>query len=191
MKKFVLFLVLGLFFIGCINPPQPLETPEEKAVNLADKVPEIDITSRMIESMNNSDACTVDVFIRNYTKLSEANGMDFPAPTQEEKILMQEAITETKQWVKDCNPRLSKNAVKDSETVFFVNYKFELNSNSSCGSTASQEVKVKVDLEKKEAVVQGSNAMDKLTEQQLEQVLEIMGPCAGIMFFSATISPEY
>jgi len=177
---------------GCFvpNPLQP-ENQEQKAISLADKLEEIDLTSKMLSSLGNAKNCTAENFTQNYVKVAQMQGIEAVEPTEEELIQLQAAIDFTVDWVQTCNPRLSKRAEKESETAYNVYYKFELNEGTECGNSSAEELKVKVNLQSGETVMDSSGSMDEETKKQFETVLNYMGDCAGVMFFSAVASADY
>jgi hypothetical protein len=194
MKKvfFVLLVSLSLFFSGCIIPNSLLpENQEQKAISLADKVQEIDLTLRMLSSLGNAKNCTADKFTESYLKVAEIQGIEASEPTEEELIQLQTAIDYTIEWVQECNPKLSKRSEKESETVYNVYYKFELTEGTDCGGSSTEELKVKVNLQSEETLMDESGSMDEETKKQFEAVLNYMGDCAGVMFFSAIAAVDY
>ncbi len=191
MKKVFLVLIISLtlLFAGCFAPfDPPKEGSEEKAIELADQVPEIKVTQRMIDSLNKADSCTVERFIDGYTELAVTRGMELPELTAEERQQMEVGIEDTKKWVKECNPRLRKTAEKELETVYIVSYSFDMNPGPDCGSTSSQDLKVKVDLKTEKAELQGAGSMDAQSIKDLGDILNYLPYCGGVMFFSAGAS---
>ncbi len=179
-------LFLFLFSFGCFDLIK--ESPGEKAVKLADQLPEIDVTERLIKSFENSDECTLNVYIENYSSLLQVQGMGYFEPTQEQRKEMGLALNKTKDWVNQCNPRLSRQLEMQSENSYVVYYEMETNKDAVC-DVSSEKVKVFVDLREEKAIIEEGSVSQNSIEV-LEEVLHYMGPCAGLMFFSLTVIEE-
>jgi len=189
MKK--AFLAACVFLLvaasGCT---QPL-TPEQKAVALADNVPQVRAMLKLVESLANVEKCTPEKLYAAYQTASALNGQQAPPLTEGQKQQMQDGITQAVQFSKKCAPRVEKSVAKESESVYAVKYSLLTSGESDCG-TAAQGITIKADIEKGTTELLGMEGFDAQTAQKLELALTAFGECTPLMMSSmagAQINP--
>ncbi|MFH1895052.1 MAG: hypothetical protein ABIJ74_00515 [archaeon] len=165
---------------------------QEKAVKLADEFPEVKLTSKIVESFDSVENCTLGSvpigsqktsLITNYKRLEGKEFKEFSELNIEEIRKLEEAIKSTKERA-NCNLTLSKEVEKESENVYFVSYKIEMN--DSCGNT-SQVIKLKVNLENETVVIEKGIETPEETKKQYEQYFNVMEDCAAVMIYSSSV----
>jgi len=186
MKKAFLAACVFLLVLasGCTQP----QTPEQKAVALADNVPEVRAMLLLVDSLANVEKCTPEKLYAAYQTTSALGGQQMPPLTEEQKQQMQQGITQAAQFVKKCAPRVEKSVTKESESVYDVNYSLLTSGESECG-TAAQGVTIKADIEKGTTEPLGREGFDAQTAQQLELAITAFGECTPLLMSSMASAP--
>ena len=170
----VALLLASVTFSGCIQP-----TPEERAIAIADQLPETRLISKGVDSMQRADQCTFDKFWSGTTKISEIVGASVPELTESIRMQIEGRIQRVGALVKRCQVTLSKSAEKESENIYIVHYKFETISDPECSIISEGDAKVRVDLSTEKAgPIGGGNPYGR----EYNEALEEMEDCMAMLF---------
>ncbi len=181
----VALLFASVAFSGCMQT-----NPEEKAIAIADQLPELRLMSKAVDSMQRVDQCTFDKFYSDYKKISEifSEGTPVPELTESQKGQIEEMIQQMRALVNRCQITLSKSAEKESENMYIVHYKLETISDPECSMLSAGDIGVRVDLSTEKAEpIGGSRDIDRDTEKY-EEAFEAMGDCAAILMVGSVSS---
>jgi coenzyme F420-reducing hydrogenase alpha subunit len=168
-------LVSVLALSGCVQE----QTPEAKAIALADSTPEAMFVQRMVDSISNIDKCTADQFISMAQVLDGGQASEV---TPEMRAELEQSLQEAKEMAKKCPISVKKTASKQSENQYLVTYELETSDSSEC-LVPSEAVEVEVDLGAGTAQVKGSVGNSEEQIAMAEMLFSTMGDCAGLLFY--------
>ncbi len=175
-------LVSVLVFSGCVGPTN--QTPEAKAVALADNTPEIRLVQKMVDGIANIEKCSTDEYISMAQTMAAGQGSPAPEVTPEMRGQAEQMLNEAKEWSQKCQLSLEKTAEQVEESKYLVSYTLETSDDPEC-SIPSDPIGVNVDLEAGTAEVEGSVAGAQEQMAMVETMLLTMGDCAGLLYYSA------
>lgn len=183
MRKGVIILSLVLLVLlssGCVQT-----NPEERAIAIADQLPEVRLMSKAVDSMQRVDQCTFDKFYSEYKKISEifSEGTPVPELTESQRGQIEGMIEEMGALVNRCQIMLSKSAEKESENMYIVHYKLETISDPECSMLSEGDIGVRVDLSTEKAEPIGGS---REIEEKYVEAFDAMGDCAAILMGSVS-----
>jgi len=188
MKKLgilVVLLMTAVAFSGCVD-----QSPETKAKAIADNKPEIKLISRMMDSMANMDKCTKDRLMDGIQRYSDVSDQPIQFPPGFE-AQMDQIISQAGEWSQTCHPRMTSKVEKESENIYLVSYSIETGDDPSCSMVQIREdVKVRVNISDETATIEGmAGSQNEETMEKMEETMDIMGECTGVMMFFFRLMP--
>lgn len=179
MKWLLVVAILAFVaFSGCVQ-----QSPEERAIALADNTPEIKLISKIVNGLGDMENCTVDKFYAGFERLTEMEGLPFPMIGEEERSEVEAMIEVSAGWSAKCKPRLSKSAEKEPEGTYLVSYGLMTSADAECKIGSAGEGKVRVDLAGGTTTVLDMSDAERESMQSFDEMLDVLGDCRGVIFF--------